>query len=77
MFYANPLGGFSDYSVVDEGSPNTDWNPVWTTRTGRFEGGWTVEMAIPFKSMRYTSGTNRCGASRCAARFAARTSGPT
>ncbi len=58
MFYANPLGGFSDYSVVDEGSPNTDWNPVWTTRTGRFEGGWTVEMAIPFKSIRYTSGTN-------------------
>ena len=29
MFYANPLGGFSDYSVVDEGAPNTDWNPVW------------------------------------------------
>ena len=58
MFYANPLGGFSDYSVVDEGAPNTDWNPVWTTRTGRFEGGWTLEMAIPFKSIRYTSGTN-------------------
>jgi hypothetical protein len=58
MFYANPLGGFSDYSVVDEGSPNTDWNPVWTTRTGRFEGGWTVEISIPFKSIRYTSGTN-------------------
>ena len=29
MFYANPLGGFADYSVVDEGAPNTDWNPVW------------------------------------------------
>ena len=58
MFYANPLGGFSDYSVVDEGAPNTDWNPVWRVRTGRFEGGWTVEMAIPFRSIRYTSGTN-------------------
>jgi len=58
MFYANPLGGFSDYSVVDEGAPNTDWNPVWITRTGRFEGGWTLEMAIPFRSIRYTSGTN-------------------
>jgi Domain of unknown function (DUF5916) len=58
MFYANPLGGFSDYSIVDEGAPNTDWNPVWRVRTGRFDGGWTVEMAIPFRSIRYTSGTN-------------------
>jgi hypothetical protein len=58
MFYANPLGGFSDYSVVDEGAPNTDWNPVWVTRTGRFDGGWTMEMAIPFRSIRYHSGTN-------------------
>ena len=58
MFYVNPLGGFSDYSVVDEGSPNTDWNPVWTSRTGRFEGGWTVEIAIPFRSLRYTSGSD-------------------
>jgi len=56
MFYANPLGGFADYSVVDEGSPNTDWNPVWNVRTGRFDGGWTVEMQFPFKSLRYKSG---------------------
>ena len=56
MFYANPLGGFADYSVVDEGAPNTDWNPVWDVRTGRFEGGWTLEMKFPFKSLRYTSG---------------------
>ena len=59
MFYANPLGGFADYSVIDEGQPNTDWNPVWDVRTGRFEGGWTVEMQIPFKSLRYTSGSGQ------------------
>ncbi len=59
MFYANPLGGFSDYSVVDEGSPNTDWNPVWTAKTGRFDGGWTIEMAFPFKSLRYSSGSDQ------------------
>ena len=59
MFYANPIGGFADYSVVDEGSPNTDWNPVWLAKTGRFDGGWTIEMAFPFKSLRYTSGTNQ------------------
>jgi hypothetical protein len=59
MFYANPIGGFSDYSVVDEGAPNTDWNPVWSAKTGRFEGGWTIEMQFPFKSLRYTSGPDQ------------------
>ncbi|HEX8031972.1 MAG TPA: DUF5916 domain-containing protein [Vicinamibacterales bacterium] len=59
MFYANVLGGFADYSVVDEGSPNTDWNPVWDVRTGRFEGGWTIEMKFPFKTLRYTSGSDQ------------------
>jgi hypothetical protein len=56
MFYTNPLGALADYSVVDEGQSNTDWNPVWNVRTGRFEGGWSVEMAIPFKTLRYRSG---------------------
>jgi hypothetical protein len=56
MFYTNPLGAIADYSVVDEGQSNTDWNPVWDVRTGRFAGGWTVEMAIPFKTLRYRSG---------------------
>ncbi len=59
MFYANPVGGFADYSIIDEGQSNTDWNPVWTSRTGRFDGGWTIEMAIPFKSLRYASGPDR------------------
>ena len=58
-FYTNPLGARADYSVVDEGGSNTDWNPVWTSKGGRFEGGWTVEMAIPFKSLRYRAGNDQ------------------
>ena len=58
-FYTNPLGGFADQAVTDEGNPNVDWNPVWQVRTGRFEGGWTAELAIPFKSIRYNSGVNQ------------------
>ena len=27
--------------------------------TGRFDGGWTVEMAIPFKSLRYKPGRDQ------------------
>jgi len=59
MFYATPLGAFSDYSTIDEGQPNTDWNPVWNVRTGRFDGGWTMEMIIPFKSLRFRGGRNQ------------------
>ena len=56
LFYANPIGGFADSQITDEGPPNNDWNTVWTVKTGRFEGGWTIEMAIPFKSLRYRPG---------------------
>ena len=35
---------------------NGDWNPVWDVEVGRFDGGWTVEAAIPFKSLRYRPG---------------------
>jgi len=56
LFYTNPLGARADQAVTDEGNLNPDWNPVWDVRTGRFAGGWTVEMAIPFKSLRYKSG---------------------
>ncbi len=59
MFYANPIGARADYSVVDEGGSNTDWNPVWDVKAGRFDGGWILEMAIPFKSLRYRSGANQ------------------
>ena len=53
LFYANPLGGFVDQQITNEGNPNRDWNPVWDVRTDRFDGGWTIEMVVPFKSLRY------------------------
>ncbi|MFO7692200.1 MAG: DUF5916 domain-containing protein [Vicinamibacterales bacterium] len=53
MFYTNPLGGLSDSLVTDERDTNRDWNTVWEVKTRRFEQGWTVEMAIPFRSLRY------------------------
>jgi hypothetical protein len=59
MFYANALGARADYAVIDEGSVNTDWNPVWDVKGGQFDGGWVVEMAIPFKSLRYISGPDQ------------------
>lgn len=59
LFYVNPLGGFSDQSITNEGVGNRDWNPVWDVQTGRFDGGWTVEMVVPFDSLRYRPTRNQ------------------
>jgi hypothetical protein len=53
-FLVTPIGGFSDFAISNEGGRvNSDWNTIWDSRTGRFDGGWTVEIRIPFKSLRY------------------------
>jgi hypothetical protein len=59
IFYANAIGGLADSQVTDEGPPNADWNTVWDVRTADFDGGWTIEMVIPFKSLRYQPGTDQ------------------
>jgi hypothetical protein len=52
-FELNALGGRIDVQVTNERQMNMDWNPIWELKVGRFEGGWAVETAIPFKSLRY------------------------
>ena len=55
----NPIGGRMDGQVTNERGYNGDWNPIWDVRTGRFEGGWTFEAEIPFKSLRYRPGRDQ------------------
>jgi hypothetical protein len=58
LFNVNPVGGRTDGHVMNEGTiNNNDWNPVWDFATARFENGWTIEAAIPFKSLRYRGGS--------------------
>jgi hypothetical protein len=57
LFEINPLGGRMDGQSTNEESTNFDWNPVWEVKTGYFEAGWSVEAAIPFKSLRYRPGS--------------------
>jgi hypothetical protein len=60
LFIITPIGGVFDGQVTNEGVPaNPNWNPVWDRAVGRFEKGWTAEMAIPFKSLRYKPGRNQ------------------
>ncbi len=59
FFSANAIGGLSDSQITDEGPPNADWNTVWDVRTSTFDGGWTIEMVFPFKSLRYQPGLDQ------------------
>ena len=56
MFTATPLGGRGDGQITNNNQFNRDLNPVWDLEVGRFEGGWTFEAEIPFKSLRYRPG---------------------
>ena len=58
-FTVNAIGGFLDYQITDEGNPNLDWNAIFDVRTGRFDGGWSLEMEIPFKSLRFRPGRSQ------------------
>jgi hypothetical protein len=54
FFQTNPLGAIRDQAVGDEGEANNrDWNTVWDVKASLFDQGWLVEIAIPFKSLRY------------------------
>jgi hypothetical protein len=61
LFIVNALGGMLEEAFFDERNPNRDWNTVWDAKTGRFDEGWTVEVVIPFKSLRYRPGSGPWG----------------
>ena len=61
LFGVNSMGGVADSQVTNEKSVNRDWNGIWDARVGRFDRGWTVEIMIPFKSVRYTPGAQSWG----------------
>jgi hypothetical protein len=55
VFNVNAVGTRQDAQVTDERDWNGDWSPAYESATGRFSGGWTIEMAVPFASLRYNS----------------------
>ena len=56
IFNITPIGGRMDGQGTNERNWNGDWNPIWDVRTGRFDGGWSFEARIPFKSLQYRPG---------------------
>lgn len=59
QFAVTPGGARLDAQITNESQYNGDWNPVWEVAVGKFEGGWTVEAAVPFKSLRYRPGRDQ------------------
>ncbi len=59
LFLVNALGGMLEETFVDERNNSRDWNTVWNARTARFDRGWTIEIQIPFKSLRYRPGAGQ------------------
>jgi len=62
-FYTAPTGLRSDYAIANDaaggmgpggpGSMNISWDTFWDVETTRDDGGWYVEMRIPFSSLKF------------------------
>jgi hypothetical protein len=54
LFGTNPKGGTWDMMIGGDGAAgNSAWNGIWYLKTKITPKGWQVEMAIPFKTLRF------------------------
>ncbi len=60
-FEVTPYGSQRELQVIDgnEGDGNVDWDALWYVRTKVTDTAWSVEMAIPWKTLRYKAGTDK------------------
>jgi len=60
VFAINPAGAKSDTQIANEGRDvNTSWDAVWTVATNATADGWSAEIRIPFKTLRFERGEGR------------------
>ncbi|HSM61700.1 MAG TPA: DUF5916 domain-containing protein, partial [Longimicrobiales bacterium] len=54
LFFVNPMGGIKDGQAFDNGrTRDYGWDGVVDVRTTIHDHGWTLEMAIPWKTLRF------------------------
>lgn len=58
-FQVNAAGVQRDQLIFDGTVFQPEWDGVWHARTAEVAGGWTVEMAIPWSTLRYREGVDR------------------
>ena len=60
VFATNAVGAKSDTQIANEGRDvNTSWDALWTVATHRGPDGWSAELRIPFKTLRFERGADR------------------
>jgi len=60
-FQTNPYGAQRELLISDGNNFNREWISLWSVKTRIHDWGWTAEFAIPWKSIRYKSGSDRMG----------------
>jgi len=62
VFMTNPGGARGDRQVANEGREiNISWDAIWKVETQRVADGWTLEMEIPFRALRFHPDEDRWG----------------
>ena len=60
-FGTNAAGGQWDGLMYEGGKVDLSWDNKWSSVVRRFENRWVLEMAIPFKTLRYKKDVTRWG----------------
>ena len=60
-FFVTPSGAQSDRMYASEYEENIDWDALWYVKTSLTDTAWTVEIAIPWKTLRYGDGCREMG----------------
>jgi hypothetical protein len=62
FFRVNAAGARVDGLIAGPEDPSLDWDGIWDARTHRTATGWTVEIAIPSRTLNFTRGLDSWGA---------------
>lgn len=60
-FAVRTSGAELDYRLTEDGGWDQDWDGVWHSAVRLYPWGYAVEMAIPFKTLRYQAGNEKWG----------------
>ncbi len=61
IFRVNALGTKYDALLRNENEVNSDWDEQWEAAARITDEGWVVEIAIPFRALRYDTGASTWG----------------
>jgi hypothetical protein len=62
FFVVNPVGARADGQISNNAQDTSfDWDGIWNAAARKTEQGWTVEISIPYKTLRFKPGQTTWG----------------